>query len=44
VVGLDWELPDRPDAGTLEDAAWQEGERLSFEDAVAYALEADAPD
>ncbi|MEA2622535.1 MAG: hypothetical protein QOH61_1445 [Chloroflexota bacterium] len=40
VDGVDWVLPDKPPDASGELAAWQDGERLSFEDAVSYALEA----
>jgi predicted ATPase/class 3 adenylate cyclase len=44
VDGLDWELPEKPEKGTPEDAAWQAGARLPFDDAVGYALEGAPPD
>ncbi len=41
--GLDWDLPTTKPTEGAELAAWEEGERLSFDDAVAYALEAAPP-
>jgi predicted ATPase/class 3 adenylate cyclase len=44
IDGIDWNLAEGPPEAAADAAAWRDGEGLSFEDALAYALEADPSD
>jgi hypothetical protein len=43
IEGLDWVMAEQPPEGTPDRAPWDDGAALSFDEAVAYALEGSPP-